>query len=124
VCGQIDNWPFCAAGNSGNPCVGDVGSFVDVGVSIDGASEAAGDGGDTVSGLQPSAADATLALSAAVEVDGAWEAMATGFPAAESAVENFHLGLGGAAITCPLLNRLSGEPCIPVKMLTPVVPCM
>ena len=82
---NISSWPFCS-GESGNPCQGATGEFLQFGMQIKGAAERALPSGEKRYTLATNAAtgnNITLELSDEVEVDGAWLRMPEGYPRVE-----------------------------------------
>ena len=67
---SVGKLAFCTALDSGDPCGEQVGTFVDLGILIDGASVDA----SLANG------EAVLELSNEVSVDGSWVALPTGDP--------------------------------------------
>ena len=79
---QVSTWPFCA-GESGNPCKGSTGAFLEFGMEIKGATEASLPDGEkryTLSTDPATGNNVTLDLSDEVLLDGQWVQMPTGYP--------------------------------------------
>lgn len=84
----MENWPFCTATDSGNPCNNAVGEFVDFGVAITGPTPpdvfAPEDAPTPAEDPYALGAGAEFILSNRVRVDGTWENMAEGYPKVSS----------------------------------------
>ena len=83
---DISGWPFCS-GESGNPCAGSTGAYLQFGMEIKGSSDAALPGGEKRFTLATNAAagnNVTLELSDEVFLDGAWVPMPAGYPKVET----------------------------------------
>ena len=82
---QVSSWPFCN-GESGNPCQGDSGAFLEFGMEIKGSADTSLPEGEKRFTLATDAAtgnNITLELSDEVLLDGQWVAMPAGYPKIE-----------------------------------------
>ena len=110
---EVSSWPFCD-GESGNPCRGDTGRFLEFGMEIKGMGDATLDGGKRYTLATNAAAgnNISLELSDEVQVDGTWLAMPAGYPKIEmqGGKQLFLFRLPrfvGSALYDPLIDGLS-----------------
>ena len=109
---EISSWPFCS-GESGNPCQGGTGEFLEFGMQIKGAGDATLDNGKryTLATNAVAGNAISLELSDEVRVDGSWLRMPAGYPAIEmqggKQIFKFRLPrFTGSALYDPLVQGL------------------
>jgi len=83
---ELNAWPFCS-GESGNPCRGETGAFLELGIEIKGSADVTLAGGDgkrfTLATNAATGNNVTLELSDEVLLDGIWVRMPEGYPKIE-----------------------------------------
>lgn len=125
---QFSSWPFCS-GESGNPCQGATGEFLELGMEIKGMTDNALPSGEKRYTLATNAAtgnNITLELSDEVNVDGTWVRMPSGYPRVEmqGSKQLFKFRFprfNGAALYDPVINGV-GSPAPPAPPPPPVLP--